>query len=66
MSTARVAEHAELPAPKVEEVSDNIFAYVQLDGSRGLNNTGFLVGSDGVVVINTCFTERRSRMFPLA
>jgi len=63
VSTAQVPEDAELPPPSVEEVSDGIFAYIQLDGSWGLNNTGFLVGSDGVTVIDTCFTERRSRMF---
>lgn len=44
-------------------MSDGVFAYVQLDGSWGLNNTGFFVGRDGVVVIDTCFTERRSRAF---
>jgi cyclase len=57
--------HAEelAPDPVLREVSDGIFAYVQLDGSWGLNNTGFLVGGDGVVVIDTCFTERRSRAF---
>jgi cyclase len=54
-------EHA--PDPLLKEVSDGVFAYVQLDGSWGLNNTGFFVGSDGVVVIDTCFTERRSRAF---
>ena len=54
-------EHA--PDPILREVSDGVFAYVQLDGSWGLNNTGFLVGGDGVVVIDTCFTERRSRAF---
>jgi len=63
MSTANVPAHADLPPPSVEEVSDGIFAYIQLDGSWGLNNSGFLVGSDGVTVIDTCFTERRSRMF---
>src|SRR3990172_75308 len=63
MSTARIPEHADLPPPSVEEVSDGIFAYIQLDGSWGLNNSGFLVGGDGVTVIDTCFTERRSRMF---
>ena len=63
MSTAHVQEHSDLPPPSVEEVSDGIFAYIQLDGSWGLNNSGFLVGSDGVTVVDTCFTERRSRMF---
>jgi cyclase len=63
MTTARVPEHVELPPPEVVEVSDGVFAYVQLDGSWGLNNAGFLVGRDGVTVIDTCFTERRSRAF---
>ncbi len=54
-------EHA--PDPTLREVSEDVFAYVQLDGSWGLNNTGFFVGDDGVVVIDTCFTERRSRAF---
>lgn len=63
MSTARVPERSELPPPKVEDLGDGIFAYIQLDGSWGLNNTGFLVGSDAVAVIDTCFTERRTRMF---
>ena len=51
------------PEPTLHEVSDGVFAYVQLDGSWGLNNTGFLVGDDGVIAIDTCFTERRSRAF---
>ena len=63
MSTARAPRYSELPPPKVEDLGDGIFAYIQLDGSWGLNNTGFLVGRDGVTVIDTCFTERRTRMF---
>jgi cyclase len=54
-------EHA--PDPILREVSEGVFAYVQLDGSWGLNNTGFFVGAHGVVAIDTCFTERRSRAF---
>lgn len=63
MTSAHIPEHAEVPPPQLEEVSPGIFGYIQLDGSWGLNNTGFIVGRDGVVVIDTCFTERRSRWF---
>ena len=61
MSHSHDDEHA--PDPVLQEVADGVWAYVQPDGSWGLNNTGFFVGSDGVVVIDTCFTERRSRAF---
>lgn len=56
-------DDTQAPDPVLQEVADGIWAYVQPDGSWGLNNTGFLVGADGVVVIDTCFTERRSRAF---
>jgi cyclase len=56
-------DHAELPPPHLEEVSDGIFAYVQPDGTWWINNTGFLVGSEGVVAIDTCATEKRTRAF---
>ena len=42
-------------------MADGLFAYVQADGSWWINNTGFLVGSTGVVAIDTCSTERRTR-----
>ncbi|MFQ5873322.1 MAG: MBL fold metallo-hydrolase [Dehalococcoidia bacterium] len=61
MSTAHIPTHTELPPPKVEEVSEGIFAYLQPDGSWGLNNTGFIVGRDGVTAVDTCFTESRTR-----
>ena len=35
--------------PEVHEVSDGVFAYVQPDGTWWINNTGFLVGPQGVV-----------------
>jgi cyclase len=54
-------EHPDLPPPTLEEVAAGVFAYVQLDGSWGLNNSAFLVGTDGVTLVDTCFTERRSR-----
>jgi cyclase len=63
MSTAHVSKHMDIPPPAVEEVSEGVFAYIQLDGSWGLNNTGFIVGDDAVTVVDTCFTERRTRAF---
>lgn len=52
-----------LPPPAVEEVSPGVYAYIQLDGSWGLNNTGFITGTDAISVVDTCFTEARTRAF---
>ena len=53
----------EMEPPRLEEVSPGIYAYIQPDGSWFLNNTGFLVGSQGVTVIDQCGTEHRARAF---
>jgi cyclase len=45
------------------EVSDGIYAYIQPDGSWYINNTGFLAGRHGVVSIDTCSTEARTRAY---
>lgn len=66
MTSANVPDGVKVPEPQVEEVSPGVFGYVQLDGSWGLNNTGFVVGKDAVVAIDTCFTERRSRALAAA
>jgi cyclase len=50
----------ELPPPRVEEVSEGVFAYIQPDGSWWINNTGFLVGPRGVISVDSCSTERRT------
>jgi cyclase len=63
MTSAHIPEHVEIPPPSIEEVSAGVFGYVQLDGSWGLNSAGFIVGAESVLVIDTCFTERRSRWF---
>lgn len=62
-STHNAHDASELPPPTVEEVSPGIYAYIQLDGSWGLNNTGFITGEDAVSVVDTCFTEARTRAF---
>jgi cyclase len=63
MTTDEAPDGVQLPAPALEEVSESVFAYIQLDGSWGLNNTGFIAGRDSLIAIDTCFTERRSRAF---
>ncbi|WP_326809260.1 MULTISPECIES: MBL fold metallo-hydrolase [unclassified Streptomyces] len=50
-------------APHVQEVSEDIYAYIQPDGTWWINNTGFLVGKRGVVSIDACSTERRTRAY---
>mgnify|MGYP001443614760 CR=1 FL=1 len=51
------------PPRTAQEVSEGIFAFVQPDGSWWINNTGFLVGTRGVLAIDSCATERRTRAF---
>ena len=49
--------------PVTAEVSDGIYAYLQPDGSWYINNTGFITGCQGVISIDTCSTERRTRAY---
>ena len=49
--------------PHVQEVSEGIFAYIQPDGTWWINNTGFLVGPQGVFSVDSCSTERRTRAY---
>lgn len=44
-------------------MADGVFGYIQPDGSWWINNTGFVTGEGGVVSIDTCSTERRSRAY---
>jgi len=60
MSTSH-HDHPELPPPYVEEVSEDVYAYVQPDGSWWINNTGFVRGRRTVLSVDTCATERRTR-----
>ncbi|MEU5990508.1 MBL fold metallo-hydrolase [Spirillospora sp. NPDC047418] len=50
-------------SPRLQEVSDGVFAYVQPDGTWWINNTGFLAGTRGVVSVDSCSTERRTRAY---
>jgi cyclase len=52
--------------PEVTEVSSGVFTYIQPDGTWWINNTGFLVGPQGVISIDSCSTERRTRAYAAA
>lgn len=57
-------EHShDLGPPELIEVSDGVFAYIQPDGSWWINNTGFMVGAHGVVSVDACATEKRTRAY---
>jgi cyclase len=49
--------------PRLIEVADHVFAYIQPDGSWWINNTGFVVGDSSVVSIDACSTQRRTRAY---
>jgi len=66
MTSANPPAHADIPPPSLEEVSPGIFAYIQLDGSWGLNNPSFITSDAGVTVIDAACTERRTRDFKAA
>lgn len=56
-------DHDSLGPPRLEEIDRGVFAYIQPDGSWWINNTAFLTADDGVVAVDTCATERRTRAF---
>jgi cyclase len=63
MSSSPVEAPAHLGEPSVVEVSDGVYAYIQPDGSWWINNTGFLAGSQGVISIDACSTEARTKAY---
>ena len=55
------------PAPAwqtgLREVAPNTYAYLQHDGSWGISNTGFLVGEDGLLVIDATLVASMAQAF---
>jgi cyclase len=52
---------------ELREVCEDVYAYLQPDGSWYLNNTGFLVSrrvGTGVISVDATSTERRTRAYP--
>jgi cyclase len=46
--------------PRTELIASAVYAITQADGSWGLSNAGLVRGRNVVVLIDTCFTERRN------
>lgn len=48
--------------PRLDQVADGIFAYIQPDGGWCLNNAGVLVADGRCLLVDTAATERRTRL----
>ena len=56
-------EHSGPGPAELVEVGDDVFAYIQPDGSWYINNTGFVTGRGSVISVDACSTERRTRAY---
>ncbi|TMR40625.1 MBL fold metallo-hydrolase [Actinomadura geliboluensis] len=54
--------HGQPPA-RLEQLTDRVWAWVQEDGTWWVNNAGVVSGDDGLLIVDTCATERRTRAF---
>jgi cyclase len=60
---AATAEPPHRSPGALQEFASGVFAYVQPDGSWFINNTGFIASADGVLSIDSCATEARTRAY---
>lgn len=49
-----------LDAPRIQQVAPNVYAYLQPDGGWFVNNGGFLLTADSVIVVDSAATEART------
>ncbi|MFC5289759.1 MBL fold metallo-hydrolase [Actinokineospora guangxiensis] len=54
---------AALDEAALVEIADGVHAWVQPDGTWWINNAGVVHGRDGVALIDTCATRRRTERF---
>ncbi|HEY2689792.1 MAG TPA: MBL fold metallo-hydrolase [Streptosporangiaceae bacterium] len=66
MTSAMPPPGVSIADARLQEVGDGVFAYVQPDGTWWINNTGFLTGPQGVISIDACSTEDRTRAYQQA
>lgn len=48
---------------ELQELADGVWAWIQPDGTWWVNNAGAIRGDDGLLIVDTCATERRTRAF---
>ncbi|MCQ4044501.1 MBL fold metallo-hydrolase [Streptantibioticus rubrisoli] len=58
---SQVGENGSEARPRTEEIAPGVHAYVQPHGGWCVSNSGIVVGTDAVVVIDTAATESRAR-----
>ncbi len=56
-------DHVGIADAVLREVADGVYCYQQPDGSWWINNTGFVVGRRGVLSVDACSTEARTRAY---
>ena len=47
----------------LQELGDNLYAYLQWDGGWGISNAGFVTGGDGLLVIDALLAPSMTRSF---
>ena len=66
MTTSSPPPGTAIADARVHEVADGIYAYIQPDGTWWVNNTGFLVGTTGVISVDACATQARTEAYQAA
>ncbi len=49
--------------PQLQEIASGVYAWIQPDGTWWINNAGTVWSDDEVVLVDTCATARRTKLF---
>lgn len=61
MTVARTRRPRHAAEPRLQEIAENVYAYLQPDGGWCLSNSGVLLDGAGVTLVDTAATEARTR-----
>ncbi|HET6502484.1 MAG TPA: MBL fold metallo-hydrolase [Amycolatopsis sp.] len=62
-ATASLASATTADRGALHELVPGVWAWVQPDGTWWVNNAGVINGSDGIILVDTCATDTRTRRF---